>query len=491
MALKIETQPRDDQQVTVIAEFDQDTLEKYKHKAARKIANEAKIPGFRPGKAPYDVVCRTAGEDMVLKQAVDLLVDEQYSEVLKEANIEPSGPGSLVDIISYEPVKLNFLVPLMPEIKLGDYKAIRKEYNNPEVGQEQVDQVINRLRYSYSTAENVDRPAEIGDLVYFKVTGAIKDPAEGENPLVLDDRPGEALVGGNEVQPDNFPYEGFSKELIGLSKDEEKSVTYTYPETSNFDKLRGKTIDFKFVVSAVMSIKMPDANDEFAQTVGEFENFEGLQSNIRARLEEDSSNHYNDNYFNELVDTIAGAATIKYPPHYLEDEQHEVLHSIENDLAQQKLDLDTYLKMQKTDRKDFIENEVKPVAMKRLTRSLVMGEIAKLENIQPDKEEINNALAQSYGELVQAPDFKRMSKKISSERLANAVAVDTYTRLVNQHVLEHLKKIAIGEAEAEASAPQPAAEEVAAPAAVTEAPEKTETEAQPAKPKTRKKKTAE
>jgi trigger factor len=375
----------------------------------------------------------------------------------------------------------------MPEVKLGDYKSIRKEYKAPEVDDGQVDKVINRLRYSYSTAENVERPATLGDLVYFKISGTLTEPVEGENAVVLTERPSEALVGGNEVQPDVFPYEGFSKELIGLSKDEEKTVEYTYPETSSIEKLHGRKVSYKFVVSTVMSIKMPDANDEFAQTVGEFESIEGLKTNIRARLEDDAHNEYNDHYYNDLVDSISETSQIKYPPHYLEDEIHDVLHNIENDLSRQKLDLETYLKMQKTDREKFIETEVKPVAIKRLIRALTMNEIAQQENIKPEKEEINNALAQSYGELAQEPDFKKMSRKISTERLANAVAMDTYTRLVNQHTLDRLKKIATGELEAEASAQQTVENAVVEPEKV----EIPEAETKPAKPKTRKKKAVE
>ncbi|HEX9029102.1 MAG TPA: trigger factor family protein, partial [Anaerolineales bacterium] len=117
--MKLETEVRDDHQVRLITEIEPDQYEKSKHKAARKIANETRIPGFRPGKAPYDMVRRYIGEAKINSEALELLMDAVYPEAIKEAGIEPFGPGSLEEILSTEPVKFAFLVPLAPTVNLG------------------------------------------------------------------------------------------------------------------------------------------------------------------------------------------------------------------------------------------------------------------------------------------------------------------------------------------------------------------------------------
>ncbi|MBE0696751.1 MAG: trigger factor family protein, partial [Anaerolineaceae bacterium] len=126
--MKIETVARDDQQTRLVAELDVETLEKYKRQAARKVSQTTKIPGFRPGKAPYDLVRRMLGDERLTQEAVELLLDEVYPKVLTEANINPSGPGKLEEIVSMDPPTFAFIVPLPPEVQIEDYKSLRKEY---------------------------------------------------------------------------------------------------------------------------------------------------------------------------------------------------------------------------------------------------------------------------------------------------------------------------------------------------------------------------
>ncbi|MCE1253887.1 MAG: trigger factor family protein, partial [Anaerolineae bacterium] len=116
--MKIETQPIENHQIKVVAELEGESLEPYKQRAARQIARDAKIPGFRPGKAPFAVIKRLYGEELIEKQAVEIMIDDIYPKVLEEANIKPGGAGSLEDIISSNPPKFSFLIPLMPETKL-------------------------------------------------------------------------------------------------------------------------------------------------------------------------------------------------------------------------------------------------------------------------------------------------------------------------------------------------------------------------------------
>ena len=116
----------DDHEVRVRAEFEQETLEGFKRKAARKIAQKTHIPGFRPGKAPYAMVVGHVGEAALLEEAIDLMLNEVYPQVLEQENIEPYGPGNLEDILSQEPPIFEFVIPLSPETELGDVENLKK-----------------------------------------------------------------------------------------------------------------------------------------------------------------------------------------------------------------------------------------------------------------------------------------------------------------------------------------------------------------------------
>ena len=214
--MKIETQPIEDHQVKITAELDTENFDQYKHRAARKIAQESKIPGFRPGKAPFDVVRRIYGDDMIEKQAVELLIDDVYPKVLDEAQVKPGGAGSLQDIISTNPPKFTFIVPLIPEVTLCDYKSMRQDYNLEPLSQAEFDKFINNLRKGTATAEPVERPVEADDLVYVKISGLLSEPREGEEAEIVKDRPYQVVVGDDVDSDDAWPFPGFSNELIGL-----------------------------------------------------------------------------------------------------------------------------------------------------------------------------------------------------------------------------------------------------------------------------------
>lgn len=443
--MKIETQPLEDHQVKIIAEFEPSVLEKYKQQAARKISQNAKIPGFRPGKAPYAVIRRMYGEDAIQQEAVELMLDDVYPEVLKEADLKPQYQGSLDEIISTEPPKFSFTIPLNPEVELGDYRSIHKEFSPGPVTEEEVDAFIKRLQTSYSTAEPVERPVQEGDLVGLKLTGTLTQPEEGEEAELIHETPFQVVVGDEEQ--DTWPYTGFSKELLGMSAGDEKDVTYIYPEDSDLEKLRGKEIVFHAIVQSVKAMNTPEVNDEFAQSLGDYANVDALREAVRKQLEANKNHEYEHQYFDELVDSIVEGATIKYPPQMLEEEKDSVLRNIEQSLAQQRMDLDTYLKMIETNKEDFIANEVTPTAKRRLARSLVLDQIARDEEIKLEEGELQSAFNEAFMELQQTTDLNNMKKKISNERLSELLTYEAASRALNRRVQRRLKSIATGQPE--------------------------------------------
>jgi len=138
--LKFEKTIQDDHQAHVVVNVEPDRLETARRRAARKLAERGKIPGFRPGKAPYEVIVRYYGDAAVYEQAVDLLVDEMYPEMLKEADIDPAAAGTLEKIDGTETPQLTFKVPLKPEVSLGDYRQVRLPYQFQEPGLDKLEQ---------------------------------------------------------------------------------------------------------------------------------------------------------------------------------------------------------------------------------------------------------------------------------------------------------------------------------------------------------------
>lgn len=445
--LKLTTEAREDHQMQVVAEFEASSLEKYKRQAARKIAGKAKIPGFRPGKAPYDVISRLYGEPAIEEEAIELMVEDIYPQMLTEANINPAAPGSLQDIDKGDPLKFTFLVPLEPTVDLGSYREVRKEYAPKPVSDKQVDEFISRLQRTYATAEPVDRPAEQSDLVYIKIDATVVKPKDEEKPEILKDSPLQLVIGENDPEENDFPYRGFGDNLVGLKANEEKTFKFVYPKDSKYEKLQGKTVEFHVLLQTVKHLILPELNDEFAQQFGEFENFDKLKEGVKAQLETRQTVEYDQGYYEELLNDITAGATIKYPPQMLEHETEHVVEDVTHDLSHQHMELDAYLKTLNKEKEAWLEEDVKPAARKRLERSLVMEELSRAEKVQISKEDVQAEVGGMVQEMQTTGDVKNLEKQLKSERVINALTMQAASRVLNRNVFLRLKDIATGVAD--------------------------------------------
>jgi trigger factor len=446
--LKIEKQLLEDHQMELTVEVEADLMEANKRRAAKQIAKRGKIPGFRPGKAPYEVIVRHYGEAAIVEQAMDLLVDEIYPKVLEEAEIQPAAAGSLEKIEEVDPPKLIFKVPLAPEIDLGDYRSLRLPYKYSAPGKKELDEALKEMQRMYATTETVERSVEIGDYVLVDVKGERAKPKEEEDRAAALSRNGYALVVREEAKKDDeWPYPGFSKELIGMSPDETKTVKHKFPKDDIDESLRGETVNFEVTVKTVRSMTLPELDDEFAKTTGQYETLDELKEALKTDLEERAKAEYDDEYFVELIDKIKAGATIKYPPQVVEHEAEHVIDDLRQRLAQQGLDLDTYFKMRQTTQEQFMEEEAKPVAVKRLERSLILDQLAREEKIEVDEGSLQNEFGQTLTELqYQGLNLDKVrGGKRGQQQVAEAIAMESASRLITRRTLDRIKAIATGE----------------------------------------------
>lgn len=468
--MKIETFEHEDHQKKIIAEFEAGFMEQYMRRAARKLASKTKIPGFRPGKAPYEVIRRTHGDAAIQEEAINIMLDEVYPQIISEAGIKAYGPGKLEEILSLDPPKFSFIIPLAPEIELGDYKAIRLEHTPPVIGEERVDEVVERLRRRTGTAVPVERAAEKGDLVAIRLSGHLLEPKEGEEAVLVEENSFEMVAGTPEDHTDNqgneWPFEGFVNQLVGVSVGDTRTVQHTFSNDGSEDDLDGKTAEFTFTVDSIKEIHKADLNDEFAASLGPYESMEAMRKDILRQIQESESQTYNRQYVDSLVNQLVDGATVKYPPSLLEDEIEHTLGHFEEDLARQSMDLDTYLKTRQMTRDELIEKEVKEIAERSVKRQLVLEEFAAQENVQIQANEVQVVYDMAMNQAKSESGRKTMSeRKMSTKQLADTLARGTINEIFNQRLLNRLRDIATGKADQ----PEPVAEAVAEEAAVVEA----------------------
>lgn len=449
--MNIEKNIRDDHQAELTVEVDAERMEAMKRRAARKMAERGKIPGFRPGKAPYEMIKRHYGEEAIVEQAIDLLVDEIYPEVLKQTETEPAAAGALEKIESMDPPKFIFRVPLAPTVDLGDYLSVRVPYEWTAPSQEKLDEALDELRQMYGTTETVERAIEEGNYVLLDVKGEKKDAKEGEDLSDLSRESTATVVRAEDKQQDNeWPFKGFARELIGLKPGESKTIKHKFPKDHEDDRLKGATVTYEVTIKTVRAVTLPELNDEFAKTVGaQYENIDQLKEVLARDLETRLRADYDDDFFVQLIEKIKEGATIKYPPQVVEHESEHVLDDLRQRLASQNMDMETYFKVRKTTQEKFVEEEVHPVAIKRLERGLILDEIAIKHNIHIDEQSLNTEFNLTLNQLASqgAVDFDKLNKsgKDAQARFSNAIASESANRLLTRRTLEKLKSIATGE----------------------------------------------
>jgi trigger factor len=232
--LKIETENLEDRQVQLTVELDDDRLIRAMRSAAKRLGKNSKISGFRPGKAPYEVLLRKFGEEVIFEETLESLGQELYREALEKSEIDPIAPGLLEEVVSREPLILRYTVPLAPEVELGPYKEIRMVYEEPEIDDKAVDQVMENLRERQALIEPVERPAAMGDVVVVDIhADMIHD--EDDDETLLDDK-GVSILIDEET---NWPIPGISDFLIDLEAGNEKNFEYTFPEDYAIESMRG------------------------------------------------------------------------------------------------------------------------------------------------------------------------------------------------------------------------------------------------------------
>ncbi len=444
LTLKIEKTFLEDHQVQLNVEFDVDQLDNAKQRAARKIARQTKIPGFRPGKAPYGIVLRNVGEATILEEAMEILVDEQYPKIIEESDIKPYGPGQLENVVSFDPPVFEFKVPLEAEVTLGDYQTIRIPYELLPVLESDVERVIHDLRERHVVLEPVERPAQPGDQVFIRLSGTRLNPEEGESSVLVTDRPMPVTITSDDAEHSSeWPFPGFSLELIKLSAGEQKTISHTFSDDSTYESLRGKSAEFNITVETVKSRALPELNDEFAHQVGEYETLEALTTDIRASLEAERKQDYEDEYNDKIAAELFKLATWKYPPQMLDHEMHLFQDQLENRLSQQNMDMETYLKIRQLDEVGLKE-EIKPLAEERLKRTLILMEIARQQDLKVTEEELSTESMRTMDRLSHMVPADKARKTFTDEFVRNLIG-NIGADLLIQHTWEYLHTIARGE----------------------------------------------
>ena len=429
--LKISTNELENCEVEMTVELESGRLIAAKNAAARKLAKRINIPGFRKGKAPYSVILQHVGDDTLTENAIEELGQQVYKEALEQSDLDPFAPGNLVDVKIEDNPVLTFKVPLPPKVDLGDYKSVRVSYETVEISDEAVSESMEHLRSEHALLEPIDRPSQLGDVITIDARGILDDDNEEENVLVDETNFDVLLESESE-----WPMAGFTQELEGMSIDESREFEITFSSKYDNQNLAGKTVSWNVTCTSCKSRTLPELNDGFAELVSEeYKTLLDLRIAVRKQLENSAITQQDREYRSAVVEEILKKCTISYPSIMLQERIKELVQEQERRLKSQGITLEDYLKIESQTEAEFIE-ALTPEATKQLHSSLMLSEIVKIEKIEVDDVEIEEAIEKTslpFGES--ADKVREMLRKDSGRR---SLELD----LISDKALNRLQNIA-------------------------------------------------
>ena len=403
--MQMTTTPGPKSTVVLEVELPPERLDRAIDDAVRRLARRARVPGFRPGKAPRPVLERHLGPGAVVDEAVEHLVEDAYREAILESGLLPlTNPD--VEMVTAEegkPLVFKASVQVRPDVALGDYKNFNFSPEIDTIDDARVAQVLEELRDQNATLTAVEgRGAKDGDYAVISFIGSRDGvPFEGGSsermPLIL---------GQERLIP------GFEANLIGLEVGGKTEFDITFPEDYPETELAGAQAHFAVELRELREKVLPELDEDFIGTLGDFADVDALRADIRSRLERNALDRARHGFADRIIDYAVANATVELPD-VLVDQEVEVMHDeFRASLARQGITEEAYLKaLDKTDAD--LHAEFRPGAEKRVRTLLVLSKVADAEGATVPEADVEAEVQRGRERY---PDDQRLLAYFDSDR---------------------------------------------------------------------------
>jgi trigger factor len=360
--------------VAIDVEYEQQVLEAAVDRVARRLAQRARIPGFRPGKAPRYIIEMHFGRSTLYEEASEELIQKAFQEIMDKGEVDPVGQAH-VEALELEPFSFRLIVPVRPAVTLGDYRALRFPEEVQEITDEDVEHALQHMQDDQTVWQEPDplRPAQAGDRVTVDLLGV-----SGEK--TIEDHKGAEIIVGNE---DLLP--GFEA-LVGAEVGQTLEIETTLPEEMKEEELAGQPATFTVTIQGLKEPDAPPLDDDFARNFGEGEEtLAELQARLRGELEELARKRAREEVLVQMLDAVIEGATLEMPQAMIDSEAEALFEEQANQLKSYGITMDQFLQYSGQSEEEFRERFTAE-APGRLRRYLVLRELIRVEGIEEGPE---------------------------------------------------------------------------------------------------------
>jgi trigger factor len=430
-----------DSRVRVDVDVDPKDVEGSINRTAAQLGQDMKLPGFRKGKVPAEMVVQRLGRQTVLTQALESSLGDWYERAMVESGVNPVGDPKL-DLSDLpeegQPLKFSIEVAVRPKAELGEYKGLEVGRDEPEVPEEAVDTEINRLREGFARLNPVEREAKQGDVVLIDYEGKIDgEPFEGgsASDYLLE-------LGEGRVLPE------LEQALEDAKPGEERKADVPFPDDYPAEEVAGKTAAFDVKVKEVREKELPELDDDFAAEASEFDTLDELRGDISEKIKEILDQQIAERFREAALDAAVSQAKVELPAPVVEARAAEMWRRVERQLQRQGMDPENYLQMQGKTREEMIE-QARPDAEQALKREAVLEAIAAAEGIEITEEDELEALQIPPGHEDHGHDEPEVAlQKLRESGREELLKEDLRMRRALELVAEEAKPIPMEQAQA-------------------------------------------
>lgn len=386
---------------------------------------QAKLPGFRPGKAPASLI-RKHFEGDIRQKVLESLVPKFFDSTVKTEKLQVISQPDIKEVHFHagEPIKFKAEFEVAPEVELGEYKGLEVAYQEPEATEEDIDKRVEEIRNEKATFVNMDaRPLADGDFAVISL-----ESIDGiEPPLKQDELNIE--VGGKDT------LEGFSENLRGMEPEEEKVFEVTYPEDSGQANLAGKTIKFYCTVKGLRRKELPEANDEFAQDLGDYRNMAEFREAVKKSITSQRQAAAQQEAKNKLVDVLVDKHEFPVPEVFVERQINNRLEQMARSLVDQGIDV-TKLQLDWEKLKEAQRDK----AVREVKASLLLSKVSERENIHATNVEVDREVERLARQ--QRQPVVALRPKLEKDGTLGRIASHIQTEKTLAFLFEHAHKVA-------------------------------------------------
>ena len=409
--------------IEILTDVSAEDLDNYYKKALLELGKDIKIKGFRPGNAPANIIEEKIGRDAILNHAAQKAIQDKYVQIVQENNLEVvERPRiEILKLAMGNPLKFKIEAIIVPEIKLSDYKKIAGSIKGGKVSIEDkdIEEALKWLQRSRTKLTALNREARKGDFIEIEYSS----PQIENNNSKKDG----FILGKGHVVP------GFEEKLEKMKPGEEKEFSLDVPKDYSVKELAGKKIEFKVRAMSILKTELPEINDEFAKSLGKFENLASLKKNIEEGLKMEKQKKARGKLRGEIIDKIIGSMEWEIPDSLVQVERKRISTDFKQSfLRNSQVSFEDYLNKTKKSEQEIEESFLKP-AQRNVKTYLILKEISRKENIKASDQEVEKGVNEI---LENDPSIKEKGKELDLERLRQY----TKERITNERVFQLLEE---------------------------------------------------